>query len=345
MNDKTEVFLAADVGGTNTQIRIVDSTSKIVKQHIYKTQEFDSLLAIVKDFLAEHPLPAKACIALAGAVFEGKCKLTNVSWQELNEQTLSQELGFEVTLINDFVALGYNIVFNENKEVVTLQQGNYNSSSPIAIIGAGTGLGKCFCIPEDNKFRVFPSEGGHCDYASRNTLEDKLLTGLRPKYQILCEKNFKLTEAEVKHVSVDEEAILSGPGIADIFYILKTDYPESLGKEISALPVEKQPEAISIAANQKTNPLAEKTMEIFFEAYGAICGNFAVNLLPFGGLYIAGGIAGKNLDLIQEKKDLFLNAFNTKVRVNPELLKRIPIYIVTNELSGLEGAVNYVVKM
>ena len=55
-------------------------------------------------------------------------------------------------------------------------------------------------------------------------------------------------------------------------------------------------------------------------------------------------LAGKNLDLIKAKKDLFLNAFNHKVRVVPSLLERVPIHIVTNELSGLNGAINYVTK-
>ncbi|MBL1211059.1 glucokinase [Geminocystis sp. GBBB08] len=347
MSENTEIhYLAADVGGTNTQICLVDSTSTVIKQHIYKTQDYPSLSAIAKDFVKDQQLPIKGCFALAGAVIDGKCNLTNVGWQELNQETLSQELGFEVTLINDFVALGYNIAFDKNKlATFTLQTGNYSVSSPIAIIGAGTGLGKCFCIPVGGKFLVFPSEGGHGDYASRNTDEDNILTSLRPKYQALCQEKFNLSSEQVKHLSVDEEAILSGPGIADIFHVLKADFPESLAEKISALPTDQQPEAIAISANKKTNALAEKTMEVFIEAYGAICGNFAVNLLPFGGLYIAGGIAAKNLDLIQGKKDLFLNAFNTKVRVNPELLKRVPIEIVTDELSGLQGAINYVTKM
>lgn len=347
MTERAKVYLGADVGGTNTQIRLVDDQSQIIDEHIYKTQDCTDLSTLVKDFLQNKPSPLKACFALAGAVIDGKCNLTNVGWGELQESELSGEFGFEVKLINDFVAIGYNIVFDQGTlETVTLQTGNKNSSAPIAIIGAGTGLGKCFCIPgANNKYVVFPSEGGHSDYAGRNTSEDTVLKGLRTKYQTLCQEKFKLSSEQVKHLSVDEEAILSGPGIANIFHLLKADFPESLAKEISALPTDEQPAAIAMSAEDKTNALAEKTMDFFIEAYGAICGNFAINLLPFGGLFIAGGIAEKNLALIQAKQDLFLNAFNTKVRVNPELLQRVPIQIVTDQLSGLQGAINYVTKM
>ncbi len=55
--------------------------------------------------------------------------------------------------------------------------------------------------------------------------------------------------------------------------------------------------AIAIAAQQDS--LCQKTMQTFVEAYGAEAGNLALKLLPSGGLYIAGGIAAKNLPLMR----------------------------------------------
>ena len=45
----------------------------------------------------------------------------------------------------------------------------------IAIIGAGTGLGQGFLIKQGQDYYVYPSEGGHADFAPRTELEFQLL--------------------------------------------------------------------------------------------------------------------------------------------------------------------------
>ena len=79
-------------------------------------------------------------------------------------------------------------------------------------------------------------------------------------------------------------------------------------------------------------------METFVEAYGAAVGDMAVSLLPFGGLYIAGGIAAQNIELM--KSGGFMKAFKNKARVN-SLLEKVPVHIVLNTLEGLKGAIKY----
>ena len=49
------------------------------------------------------------------------------------------------------------------------------------------------------------------------------------------------------------------------------------------------------------NSLCRDAMEIVMESYGAEVGNSAIKFMPFGGLYIAGGIAMKNLSHIQAR--------------------------------------------
>ena len=52
---------------------------------------------------------------------------------------------------------------------------------------------------------------------------------------------------------------------------------------------------ISKAAMAGNDFLCEQTMNIFIRAYGPRRGNLALKLLPFGGLYLAGGVAPKIL--------------------------------------------------
>jgi glucokinase len=76
-------------------------------------------------------------------------------------------------------------------------------------------------------------------------------------------------------------------------------------------------------------------MAMFVEAYGAEAGNLALKLLPYGGLYVAGGIAAKNLALMTAGD--FMAALTHKGRVS-SLLENVPVYIVLNHQVGLIGA-------
>ena len=54
-----------------------------------------------------------------------------------------------------------------------------------------------------------------------------------------------------------------------------------------------------------------RCMDIMMAAYGAEVGVAALKWMPFSGLYIAGGIATKNMERM--KGEAFLSAFKDKV--------------------------------
>ena len=319
------LILAGDIGGTNTRLCLTEVSehyqSSPLLEAVYPSSP-DGLAAIVKQFLDQAPKPDKACFALAGPVLNHKCKVTNLPWPELETQTLQQELQIpQVALINDFVAIAYNLILETNNQLLTLQTGEYSAEAPKVIIGAGTGLGKALAIPQGDSYQVFPTEGGHQNFAPMNALLSEL--GLYWQRDGL----------------VDLEKIVSGPGIVNIFRFLgdrqfpqeNTDY--FLSQADPAF-------AISQGAKQG-NLLCQQTMSLFIQSYGAAVGDMAVNLLPFGGIYIAGGIATKNLERM--KDGLFMQAFKHKARVNPQLLEKIPVHIVLNTLEGLQGAIKYAI--
>lgn len=88
-------------------------------------------------------------------------------------------------------------------------------------------------------------------------------------------------------------------------------------------------------ASQQEDKLCEHTMDLFVSLYGAEAGNLALKLLPYGGLYIAGGIAPKILPLFERYQ--FLSSFLDKGRMAP-ILEKIPVAIITNTKIGLMGA-------
>lgn len=337
------LLLAGDIGGTKTILRLVEKSSgsswQTLHESRYLSRDFPDLVPIVQQFLlaAKQQLgmvlrPEKACFAIAGPVVNDTCVLTNLAWF-LDARRLEQELDIAtIHLINDFAAVGYGILGLEDKDLCTLQAATDQTDAPIAVIGAGTGLGEGFLIQQAGGYQVFASEGGHADFAPRNELEFQLLQYLRDKY-------------DIQRISV--ERVVSGQGIVALYQFLRDRQVAHESPEIGEIirtweretgRTEKSVDPAAViaqAALEKRDRLCEQTLQMFVEAYGAEAGNLALKLLPYGGLYVAGGIAAKILPLIQEGN--FLRAFGQKGRVSP-LLEKVSVHVVLNPQVGLIGA-------
>ncbi|MBD2774626.1 glucokinase [Iningainema tapete] len=332
------LLLAGDIGGTKTILRLVETSGNSSLHTIYEERfrsgDFLDLVPMVQQFLAkvDSQIPQKACFAIAGPVANNTAKLTNLVWF-LDGERLQEQLGItHVSLINDFAAVGYGILGLEPQDLHTLQAGKHNPEAPIAIIGAGTGLGQGFLIKQGQDYQVFPSEGGHADFAPRTELEFLLLKYLLDKH-------------DIQRVSV--ERVVSGLGIVAIYQFLRDRQIATESPEIAAVvrcweqEAGKQDKsvdpgaAIGKAAVEKSDRLSEQTMQLFVEAYAAEAGNLALKLLPYGGLYIAGGIAPKILPLIEDQT--FLLTFSQKGRMR-SILQDIPVHIILNQQVGIIGA-------
>jgi len=341
------LLLAGDIGGTKTILRLVklhdpsnfQASAESLHENRYISAEYPDLTPIVQQFLAETteklgelPDIDKACFAIAGPVINNTCKLTNLSWM-LEATRLGRDLNIpHVALINDFAAVGYGILGLQPEDLHTLQVGKPDPQAPIAIIGAGTGLGQGFLIPHVDGYHVYSSEGGHADFSPRSEREFRLLYYLREKHGI-------------RRVSV--ERVVSGNGILSIYQFLRDlqEIPESPDVAEVVRTWEKQlglseksvdpGAAIGSAAVEKRDRLSEQTLQLFVELYGAEAGNLALKLLPYGGLYIAGGIAPKILPLMTDCS--FMDSFLNKGRISP-LLELVPVHIVLNAQVGLIGA-------
>lgn len=343
------ILLAGDIGGTKTILRLVEAeytdknsplpSLKTLFENTYPSQDYPDLVPIARRFLKEasdavsdYQPPEKACFGIAGPVVNNTCELTNLSWS-LQADRLERELEIsKIELINDFAAIGYGVVGLSDEDLHVLQAGELNPGAPIAVIGAGTGLGQGFVIPRADGYQVFSTEGGHTDFAPRSELEFHLLGYLRELYGI---------------TRVSVERVVSGMGIAGIYQFLRDrdvsqeskalakiyqTWKQEMGREDKTVDLAAE---VSKAALAESDYLCEQTMKLFVDAYGAEAGNLALKLLPYGGLYVAGGIAAKILPLMESGS--FMKAFKDKGRVSP-LLDRVPVRIVLNPKVGLIGA-------
>jgi len=189
-------------------------------------------------------------------------------------------------------------------------------------IGAGTGLGEAFLTNSGKEYDVYPSEGGHADFAPRDEIEYKLMDF------------FSRTE-RTPRVSV--ERLVSGMGIPRIYDFYCSLHPEEINQEVQTRIRTEDPGSV-IAEYAKSNKcnLCRQTIDTFISNYGAEAGNLALKVLPFGGMYVAGGIAPKLMWAIQ-KDHLFWHNFVNKGRMRG-LLEKIPVYVVVHKQVGLLGA-------
>jgi glucokinase len=317
------IVLAGDVGGTNARIATVEidgRSARILQPMHYASHDYPGLAPIVRRFCAETGIrPDRACFGVACPVVGGDCTAPNLPWT-INADALAREIGIpRTTIINDFVAVGYGIETLVPSDLLTLQEGAPEPNAPIALIGAGTGLGQGFLIWEDDHYRVLASEGGHSDFGPSGDLQVGLLRFLREEFG-----------------RVSWERMLSGRGIANIYrYLVAAKVAPEQPSVRDELAREDPASVIARHALEGTDCLSTRAVDLFCEIFGAQAGNLALTVVATGGVYLAGGIAPRLADRLAEGP--FIAAFRNKGRLS-ELLSRIPVYVIMNPNAALLGA-------
>jgi glucokinase len=216
-----------------------------------------------------------------------------------------------VDVINDFAAVGH--------AVAVLQAGDWRqvggaepvAGKPVAVIGPGTGLGICTLVPTRAGYQVVDGEGGHVDFAPVDARELAVLELLLQKYQ---------------RVSV--ERLLSGAGIVTIH--------QSLAALAGIAPSADSPARITELALAGEDSLSVNTLQMFCRILGSTAGNLALTVGARGGVYIAGGIVPRFVDVLAQSG--FRHRFEDKGRFR-SYLADIPVRVVTRDHLGLLGAV------
>ena len=318
-------ILAGDIGGTKTALAIaelVHGRCRLARVERYHSSDHAGLAEIVAAFLKdEGKRPAAAGFGVAGPVRAGRSKVTNLSWK-LDEKSLERSTRIRrVTLVNDFGANALGLRFLGPRQVATLARGRPDPRGPVALLGAGTGLGQAGVVRSGSaSLAVVPSEGGHVDFGPRSPLEDRLVAYLRRQFG-----------------RTTRERILSGSGLVLLYEFLADAGVARSGPEATAslAGAEDRAAVISQLALEKKDPLCAAALDLFVEIYGSEAGNLALQYRATGGVYVAGGIAPKILPALQAPA--FLRAFREKPPMQ-ELLEGIPVRVVLDPRLGLYGA-------
>jgi len=324
----SKAILAGDVGGTKTRLGLF-SISKdkchLFFEKTFPSKQYRGLEIMVKEFLGGTRI-ASACFGVAGPVFNGRVRATNLPWV-IDTKSLQKGLGLrKVGLINDLVANAYGISALDKKDFETLNIGKKRKGNA-ALLSAGTGLGVAGLFWNGEDHLPSPSEGGHAEFAPRNSLEIELLRYWMDRFD---------------HVSY--EKVLSGEGLYNIYRFLRDskrfgNEPKWLSERMDR---EDPAQVISETAKQRKNRLCSMALDLFTSIYGAAAGNLALQFMAVGGVYIGGGIAPKIIWKLKGR--IFMEAFKNKGRLS-KVLADIPVKVILNDRAALLGAARYAMKL
>jgi len=317
------MILAGDIGGTHTRLASFEGSAakpRPIFIEDYPSRTHAGLDEILRQFLAKHPSRVEcACLGVAGPVRNGRSETPNLPWV-VDSQQLAEVLGSNcVELINDLEANAHGIAVLEPEDFALLNAGEPNAQGSCVLISAGTGLGEAGLLLEEGRYRPYPSEGGHTDFAPRNETEIDLLRYLLRSFD---------------HVSY--ERILSGPGLHNVYRFLRDtnrqQEPLWLAEEIRQL----DPAAvITEHALKGTSNLCVQALDLFVSILGAEAGNLALKGMALGGVFLGGGIAPRILRKLKEPT--FFKAFTAKGRVS-KMLEAISVRVILNDQTALLGA-------
>ncbi len=317
------MLLAGDIGGTKTVLALYDANTDLrtpLHKKRFPSASYGSLKDIIREFLRDVPSTSieAAAFGLAGPVVNGAAQLTNLSWYE-SETEIKDAFGLtKVALLNDLVAIANAVPILTSDETITLNKGNRVPETSIAVIAPGTGLGEAYLTWDGARYRPYPSEGGHADFAPSSADELGLLNFLYKHHD---------------HVST--ERVCSGMGIPNIYDYLKASGFAAEPPWLKAQLAQAEDRTPIIAAAAGNCALAERTMEMFVSILGAEAGNLALTFLATGGLYLGGGIPPRIIDLLQS--ETFLTPFASKGRFE-KLMRDIPIEVINQPEAALLGA-------
>jgi glucokinase len=322
LEESMAYILGMDVGGTNTSIGIFDKKLRQVMFFSCKTKEkhpYESAREVMRFAKEKRMKIVAAGVAVAGPVHNGKVHLPNADIS-LSEKMFASSLGMgKTTMLNDFEAIAYGLNAIGPKSMIPLTKNKVQDKGVKVVLGAGTGLGKAVLYFSEKKGFHVPlgAEEGHTAIAVASKNEFGLLESIKKR----------------KKTDVVWEDVLSGRGISAIYrYLQKKDgIRNPISEEISRA----KDKASVISKHRKKDRTCKKAFAAFSAIYARFIRNSMLQSLPYGGLYVAGGIAMRNPDILASRE---FKAELYKSAQYAGIIRKMPLFLITDYGVGVKGA-------
>jgi glucokinase len=289
-------ILCCDLGGTTADWAVYNADTReqlfVRPFEVEKSEDFyamlDTVLVEARRSLAGHDLNiCHTTIGVCGPIGSEKAIPTNIQGWEVRKSTVSsilEEHGHrpDLTLINDFEALGYGILY--------LNQNGFgeNDISPIygrfrtgprrigefaghrsLVCGPGTGLGVACLIEGLEHYKapfVLSSEAGHMSFAPETAEQHRFLTRGGSSFE-----------------KISYESALSHSGLREIYnFYRQEDHREAPNYGISSREI--------VALSQgRGDQAAIDAVDLFCEILAGFCGNMVLAMNCDRAVFLWGG--------------------------------------------------------
>ncbi|MBK5923420.1 hypothetical protein CCR90_06420 [Rhodovulum sulfidophilum] len=258
--------LVADIGGTNTRVALAEGPGLMPDTvRRYRNADHADLTDVLTDYLREAGSPeiAGACAALAGPVRHGRGRLTNLDWT-IEEAAIARVSGTQrVKLLNDLAAQGHALDQLAPEALVPVLDGPAQPGATRLVIGIGTGFNAAAVHALPGGLMVGEAEAGQVSLPVADAEALSLARFL----------------AGADGFAAVEEA-LSGRGLGRLY-----DWASAGAGQPGAT------DARAVMAALDSDPAAGRALATFVGLLGTVAGDLALQHLPYGGIYLIGGMA------------------------------------------------------
>jgi glucokinase len=238
--------------------------------------------------------------------------MTNLAWN-FSERSIASITGAEhVGIINDLQAQGYGLKSLDKSDLEPIMVGNQksNSNDTRLVCGMGTGFNAAPVFKVGHKIFVPPSEAGHSQISIANQNQQTILNKI---------------SSDPSFTSVED--ILSGRGLEAAGRVL-------LGSDQTAAQI------MESASNGDKN--SKNVADFLATCAGSFFGDLALILLPFGGIYLIGGVSRSLKEYL--KSESFIKAFRDKGKFS-KFNEKFSVQLVKDDFAALKGCRNFMMQV
>ncbi len=312
--------LVADIGGTNTRVALADGKDVLTDTiRRYPNVDFAGLESVINRYVGDMGgVDAKAaCVAVAGPVRDGRADMTNLDWT-IDKDTVARATRAEtVAVLNDLQAQGHALGFIDTanlRQIAEFPEAGDHAAK--LVVGVGTGFNAAPVFETAAGRYVTPSESGHVNLPVQTERELDLARYVG---------SF--------HGFPSVEDVISGRGLERVYAWLghTTDDPREL-----------RAAQIMDALADGSDPRAEEAAQMFVTMLGSVVGNLALTQLPFGGIYLVGGVSRAIAPYLTQFG--FVDALREKGRFSG-FMRNFGVAVIEDDYAALTGSAAHLVAL
>lgn len=302
--------LVADIGGTNTRVALARG-AQLLPETIrrFRNADHSGLAPVLRAFLSAMGSPELdgACVAAAGPVRDGVARLTNLGWTVDRAELRRATGAVRVAVLNDLQAQGHALGHLDAANLRMLLPGPCGPrKGPMLVVGVGTGFNAAPVHDTPACRVVAASECGHAGMPVRSARDLRLARFV-----------------ETAHGFAGVEDVLSGRGLERLHAFACAEAGITVDRTAAEI----------VASLQEPGPAQEAGL-LFARLLGAETGNLALIHLPFGGIFLCGGVARAMAPHLLTLG--FADAFRDKGRFS-DFMADFAVTVIEDDFAALTG--------